>query len=381
MCSEVLSGLCNIAQEEGLIQGIKVARGCPRVNHLLFADDTMFFVSANESNCEALKNILTTYEDASGQSIHTDNSAITFSRRTPAALKTLIKNTLQVQKEGGAGRYLGLPEMFGRRKRDLFSSIVDRIKHKARGWSTKFLSSAGKMVMLQSVLSPIPSYSMTCFKLPVSLCKRIQSVVTRFWWDNNENVKKMAWVSWDKIATPKSCGGLGMKDFQSFNDAMLAKIGWRLLHNPNSLPGKILKGKYFPECSILQASEASVMSHGWCSVLTGRDLLLKKIGWAIGDGLSISVWHDPWLSTSKQERPMGPPTEQSVNLRVVDLMTEDGKQWNRMKLQLLLPDYEEKILCLKQSVTGAEDKLIWLGTKSGEILSQIRLLYCGRGRT
>ena len=66
MFSEVLSGLCNRAQEEGLIQGIKVARGCPRVNHLLFADDTMFFVSANESNCEALKNILTTDEDASG---------------------------------------------------------------------------------------------------------------------------------------------------------------------------------------------------------------------------------------------------------------------------------------------------------------------------
>ena len=83
-------------------------------------------------------------------------------------------------KEGGVGKYLRLPELFGRKKRDFFSSIVDRIKQKARGWSTKLLSSAEKMVMLQSVLSPIPSYSMTYFKLPVSLCKRIQTASCDF---------------------------------------------------------------------------------------------------------------------------------------------------------------------------------------------------------
>lgn len=40
-------------------------------------------------------------------------------------------------------------------------------------------------------------------------------------------------------------------------------------------------------------------------------------------------------------------------------------QWNRELIHLLFPEYEEKILCLKLSVTGAPDKLIWLGTKSG----------------
>lgn len=41
------------------------------------------------------------------------------------------------------------------------------------------------------VLTPIPSHAMNCFKLPVSLCKRIQSVVTRFWWDGNDGSRKM----------------------------------------------------------------------------------------------------------------------------------------------------------------------------------------------
>ena len=97
-----------------------------------------------------------------------------------------------------------------------------------------------------------------------------------------------------------------------------------------------------------------------------RDLLLKNMGWTVGDGVSINIWQDPWLCLNKQERPMGPPSEQSVDLCVADLLVDGGKHWDRQKLQLLLPAYEEKILCIKPSLIGAQDKLIWLGTKGGE---------------
>lgn len=140
MCSEVLYGLCNIVQEEELIQGVKVARGCPRINHLLFADDTIFFLDANESSCEALTALWNSYEEALGQSINTEKSAITFSKRMSTAQKDSIKNFLSIQKEGGVGKYMGLPEHVGRKKCNLFSSYVDWIKKKARGWSNKFIS-------------------------------------------------------------------------------------------------------------------------------------------------------------------------------------------------------------------------------------------------
>ena len=119
LCSEVLSGLCNKAQEEGSLKGIRVARGSPRLNHLLFADDTMFFVRAHKESSAALNCILKQYEIASGQSINTDKSSITFSHRTPRSLKRVVHDTLSIQKEGGTGKYLGLPEHFGRSKCDL----------------------------------------------------------------------------------------------------------------------------------------------------------------------------------------------------------------------------------------------------------------------
>ncbi|KAL1208232.1 putative mitochondrial protein [Cardamine amara subsp. amara] len=289
LCSEVLSGLCRNAQLNGNLSGIKVARNCPRINHLLFADDTMFFCKASKKTCSALKEILHKYEQASCQKINTCKSSISFSAKTPQEMREQAKQILDIPKEGGIGKYLGLPEHFGRKKKDLFIAIVDRIRQKAISWSTRFLSGAGKITMIKAVLSAIPTYAMQCFKLPVSLCKRIQSVLTRFWWDANPEMKKMCWISWNRLAKPKAAGGLGFREIQSFNDALLGKLAWRLLTNPESLLAKLLNGKYCHDKTFLETQCQSTSSHGWRGILVGRDLIKMNLGKAIGDGKSTRI--------------------------------------------------------------------------------------------
>jgi hypothetical protein len=44
---------------------------------------------------------------------------------------------------------------------------------------------------------------------------------------------------------------LGFRDISAFNEALLAKQGWRLMTNPDSLISKVLKAKYFPKCHFL----------------------------------------------------------------------------------------------------------------------------------
>lgn len=152
-----------------------MARACPRVNHLLFADDTMFFCQANKTSCEKLVQILSEYGKASGQKINQAKSSITFSSKSPTEVKAAAQQILGITKVGGLGKYLALPEHFGKRKRDLFTSIVDRIRQRSLSWSTRFLSKAGKLTLLKAVLAAIPTYTMSCFQIPVNLCKRIQS--------------------------------------------------------------------------------------------------------------------------------------------------------------------------------------------------------------
>lgn len=207
--------LCHKAQEKGKLLGLKVARGCLRVNHLLFVDDTMFFCKANVKSYNELKGILSKYAEVSGQLINYQKSSISFSKKTPLITKAKMKQILQIEKEGGVGKYLGLSEHFGRYKKDLFASIVVKIKQRATSWSTKLLSRVGKLVLLKSVLSAMSTYAMTCFKLPQSLCKRIQSALTRFWWNSSPEKKIISWVAWDKMAKPKWMGGLGFKDINS----------------------------------------------------------------------------------------------------------------------------------------------------------------------
>ena len=144
--TEVLSALCSKGQADGSLPGVRISRHSPPINHLLFADDTMFFCKSKPSCVAALMKILATYEAVSGQRINPQKSAITFSAKTQACVRAPVTNSMSISIEGGIGKYLGLPEQFGRRKRDIFASILDRKRQKAHSWTTRFLSGAGKQV-------------------------------------------------------------------------------------------------------------------------------------------------------------------------------------------------------------------------------------------
>lgn len=113
-------------------------------------------------------------------------------------------------------------------------------------------------------------------------------------------------MKWSTLCTSKLVGGMGFKDLQMFNNALLAKQVWRLFHQKDSLVYKVFQAKKFPGGSIFDAVIPSRCSHAWHSILQARDVILKGAVWRVGDGRSINIWEQRWvpnLSTSKVVSP------------------------------------------------------------------------------
>ena len=99
--------------------------------------------------------------------------------------------------------------------------------------------------------------------------------------------------------------------------------------------------------------------------MIGRDLIRDNLGWAIGNGENVLAWKVPWLSSSTVERPMGPATEASEDMKVAELFKENSREWNKEKIEEMFPILQGNIMAIKPSKLGGEDKLIWLKHDSG----------------
>ena len=95
----------------------------------------------------------------------------------------------------------------------------------------------------------------------------------------------------------KEKGGMGFRDLKSFNLALLAKQGWRLQTNSSSIFSRVYKAKYFPNGDFVDAKVGKKTSFAWRSIMAAQHLVKCGLRWQVGDGCSIRVWQDKWLTT------------------------------------------------------------------------------------
>ncbi|XP_075636768.1 uncharacterized protein LOC142609005 [Castanea sativa] len=77
-------------------------------------------------------------------------------------------------------KYLGFPSLVGRNKKASFNYIKENVGKKIQRWKEKILSQAGREVLIKAMVQAIPPYTMSCFKLLISLCKKLKVSLESF---------------------------------------------------------------------------------------------------------------------------------------------------------------------------------------------------------
>ena len=151
---------------------------------------------------------------------------------------------------------------------------------------------------------------------------------------------------------------MGFKDLHIFNMAMLARQGWRLLQNPDSLCCSVLKALYYPNGSILDAVPKPGISYSWRSILRGVELLKDGVIWRVGSGEDIDAFSDPWIPRGTTRRPCTPQPN-NVTMKVADLIDQDTMTWNiELVREIFHPDDVKEILSIPLRA-DMEDWLAW----------------------
>ncbi|XP_074278272.1 uncharacterized protein LOC141601866 [Silene latifolia] len=301
LCTEVLSQMILYAQDGNFIKGIKICKNGPDISHLLFADDSLFFIRGDYGDLDFLMNIIDEYCVASGQCINTDKSSILFS---PNCSLMTVKKCLTEYKfasKNDLGNYLGLPTSIGSSKRDLFKFLVDKTKRRLSSWNNILLSSAGKLTLIRSVLSSLSLFSLSVFRIPVSVTSKLQSLMVHFWWSGTRTNKSIHWCSKDFLSRPVGEGGLGLRNIGCFNQALLAKSAWRILNVPGSLISKVLGPKLGVQNDpFLQNRWKTPQASSWAlkSLIWGSDLIFNNIAWTIGSSSRLNAWTSRWIEGS-----------------------------------------------------------------------------------
>lgn len=185
-----LSLLLDEKVQSGDITHVRICRQAPGISHLLFADDTLLFFSADNRQAEVVREVLDNYAQSTGQLINPTKCSVMFSPATPNSVCNMIRSTLKITQASFDDKYLGFPTPEGRLYKGKFQTMQSRILKRLVQRGENFLSTGGKEVLIKAVIQAIPVYVMGLFKLPDLVCDELTKMTRNFWWGAGNGKRK-----------------------------------------------------------------------------------------------------------------------------------------------------------------------------------------------
>ncbi|KAJ9535293.1 hypothetical protein OSB04_un001605 [Centaurea solstitialis] len=291
---------------------------CEKVGltHLCFADDLLMFCYGDASSVRVLRDALFEFGGVSGLKPSLEKSTC-FLGNVNGLNRQEILEILPFKLGTLPVRYLGVPLISTKLFHRDCLVLIDKVKRRVQDWKNKWLSFAGRLQLINSVLASISVYWASLFLLPVSVIKEVEKLLRSFLWNGGEAVNGKAKVAWKVVCLPRDKGGLGVRDLRKWNKILLTKQVWKIVGNHENLWVKWvheyrLKGRCFWDVgSVFDASWF------WIKMVRFREAYRNQICHILGDGRTTYLWSDNWHSSG--------PLSSFVTKRDVYMA---GLEWN-----------------------------------------------------
>ena len=200
---EALSRLLDRAVREGLCSGFTVGKSDETtlmVSHLLFADDTLIFCDADTDKISNLRYVFYWFEVCSGLKINLSKSEIVSVGNVPNIED--VREILECKLTLLPMKYLGLPLGASFKDHTIWNSVLEKVERRLAGWKRLYLSKGGKVTLIKSTLSNIPTYFLSLFPIPAGVARRLEKLQRDFLWCGLETSLSTIWCSGLRFAVP-----------------------------------------------------------------------------------------------------------------------------------------------------------------------------------
>ncbi|GJY03648.1 hypothetical protein Tco_0369588 [Tanacetum coccineum] len=223
--------------------------------NVCFADDLFIFARGDVESARVILDSLEEFKLTSGL-VSSIPKSTTYFCNVPHHVKQAILNIMPFSKGDLPVKYLGVPLILSWLLNKDCKVLVEKSKNRISDWKNKSLSFAGRLQLCKSG------------RLQLLKNPRTELVIGR------TELRGKAKVAWEDICLPKWEGGLGLRNLDVFNIALLTTHIWNIVSNKESLwvwwiHTYKLKGR-----SIWDIPLQSNMSWGWLKLLQIWDLCL-----------------------------------------------------------------------------------------------------------
>jgi hypothetical protein len=140
--------------------------------------------------------------------------------------------------------YLGLPLGASYKASLIWNPILEKIERRLAGWKKLYLSKGGRLNLLKSTLSSLPTYYLSLFTIPKHMAARIEQLQRNFLWGGLGDGFTHHLVGWNTVCSPIDQGGLGVRKVNVINRALLGKWMWRFGREEDLLWRRVIAAKY-----------------------------------------------------------------------------------------------------------------------------------------